>query len=223
VRAVLAALLLVLVPGRALAQTAEPPLHRLELAAGIGVLGGTSLGDANADIRSGASNDPYRLFTTSSRSSDVRVVDLRAGFDLTRRFGIEARALFGHPEVRTTISSDAEGAPDLTAIERLDHYIIDGGVVVRLDEFRVKGVRPFVTAGAGYLRQLHEGLTVIDAGRVFYVGGGARYWVFSRARGVPRAGGVRADVRLNVVSGGIEIEDRARRQPSVSGSFFLLF
>jgi hypothetical protein len=223
VRAVLAALLLAIVPGQSLAQPAEPPLHRLELAAGIGFLGGASLGDAHADIRSGTSNDPYRLFSTSSRSSDARVVDLRAGFDLTRRFGIEARALFGHPEVRTTISSDAEGAPDLTAVERLDHYIIDGGIVVRLNEWRVKGVQPFVTAGAGYLRQLHEGLTVIDAGRVFYVGGGARYWVFSRARGVLRAGGLRADVRLNVVSGGIEIEDGARRQPSVSGGFFLLF
>ena len=50
----------------------------------------------------------------------------------------------------------------------------------------MKGLRPFVTAGGGYLRQLHEGLTVIEEGRVFYVGGGARYWIFARARGVPQ-------------------------------------
>lgn len=222
-RAALVALLLAIVPGRSLAQTVEPPLHRLELAAGFGFLDGAPLGDANADIRSGASNDPYRLFTTSSRLSDARVVDLRAGFDLTRRFGVEARAVFGHPEVRTAISSDAERAPDLTATERLDHYIIDGGIVVRLDEWRVKGVRPFVTAGGGHLRQLHEGLTVVETGRVFYVGGGARRILMQQARGFLRAFGMRGDVRLNVVSGGITVEDEARRQMSASVSLFVMF
>ena len=49
------------------AQTTEPPLRRLELAAGIGFLGGAPLGDADADLRSGTLHDPYRLFTTSSR------------------------------------------------------------------------------------------------------------------------------------------------------------
>jgi hypothetical protein len=153
----------------------------------------------------------------------ARVVDLRAGFDLSRRFGVEAHVLFGQPEVHTEISSDAESVPTLTAVERVDHYLIDGGIVFRLNEFTVNGFQPFITAGAGYLRQLHEGLTVIETGRLFYAGAGARYWIFTRARGIPRGGGVRADVRLNVLSGGIEIEERARRQPSISGSFFLLF
>jgi hypothetical protein len=223
VRVLVAAGLLAIAPGSAMAQSPEPPLHRFELAAGIGYFGGAPLGDADANQRSGTSNDPYRLFATSSTLTETRVVDLRAGFDLTRRFGLEAHALFGHPELHTEISGDAEGAPTITAVERLDHYLIDGGVVVRLDEFRVKGLRPFVTAGGGLLRQLHEGLTVIESGQVFYVGGGARYWMFVRARGVPRAGGLRADVRLNVLTGGIEIDDRRRRHLSISGSFFLLF
>jgi hypothetical protein len=223
VRSALVALLLAIVPGRSLAQSVEPPLHRLELAAGVGFLGGAALGTADADIRSGASSDPYRLFTTSSRSSDARVVDLRAGVDLTRRFGVEARAVFGHPEMRTAISSDAERAPDLTASERLDHYFIDGGIVIRLDEWRIKGVRPFVSAGGGHLRQLHEGLTVVETGRVFYVGGGARRIVMQHPRGLLRAFGVRGDVRLNVVSGGITVEDETRRQISASASLFVMF
>ena len=33
-------------------------------------------------------------------------MDLRAGFDLTPRFGFEAHALFGHPELRTTSSGE---------------------------------------------------------------------------------------------------------------------
>ena len=215
-------LLAVMVPS-AHAQANEPPIRRIELAAGIGFLGGATLGDANADLRSGTSSDPYRLFTTASELIGASVIDLRAGFDLTRRFGFEAHALFGHPELRTDISSDAESAPSITAVDRLDHYLIDGGIVVRLDEFRVYGIRPFVVAGAGHLRQLHEGLTVVESGHVFYVGGGARYMIFTRGRGVPRAGGLRADVRLNMLTGGVEIDDRSRRHPSVAGSFFRLF
>ena len=59
--------LLVLMPANGRAQTTEPPLRRLELAAGIVFLGGASLGDADADLRSSTPPDPYRLFATSSR------------------------------------------------------------------------------------------------------------------------------------------------------------
>jgi hypothetical protein len=222
VKAVVIAVILGVMPDSARAQATEPPLRRLELAAGVGYLGGTSLGDADADLRS-PSAGPYRLFTTSSRLMGAPALDVRVGFDLSRRIGFEGHVLFGHPEVRTTVEGDAESAPTSEVVERLDQYLIDGGIVLRLDEFRVGGLRPFVTAGAGYLRQLHEGLTVIEGGRVFYVGGGARYWLFARPRGLPRAGGLRVDARLNVLSGGITVDDRSRRQPSISGSFFLLF
>lgn len=222
-RVVVFAVLVAVAPMTARAQTANPPLHRFEVAGGIGFLGGATLGDANANLRSGTSNDPYRLFTTSSEQMGAKAFDLRAGFDLTPRFGVEARVLFGHPELRTEISSDAESAPSITAVERLDHYLIDGGIIVRFGAFRVKGIQPFVTAGGGYLRQLHEGLTLIETGRLFYAGGGARYMMFARNRGIPRAGGLRGDVRVNVLTGGIEFEDRSRLQPSASGSFFLMF
>jgi hypothetical protein len=220
---VVGACLLTCLPVTGQAQTTDPPLHRLELAAGIGFLGGAPLGDGDAVLRSSTSSDPYRVFETSSRLLGTRVVDLRAGLDLTRRYGFEAHALFGHPELRTTVTGDVEGAPGIDVVEQLDHYLIDGGIVVRLDELRLKGLRPFVTAGGGYLRQLHEGLTVIEEGRVFYVGGGARYWIFTRARGVPRALGARADVRLNMLSGGITFDDESRRQPSISASLFVVF
>jgi hypothetical protein len=194
-------------------QTTDPPLHRLEVAAGHRLSRRRHARRRNADLRSATSTGPYRLFTTSTELTGTTVIELRAGSIHTPLRLSRPRALFGHPEVRTDISGDAENAPPITAVERLDHYLIDGGIVVRLDEFRFKGLRPFVTAGAGYLRQLHEGLTVIETGQVFYVGGGARYMIFMRPRGVPRAGGLRGDVRLNVLTGGIEIEDRRRRSP----------
>jgi len=166
----------------------------------------------------------YRVFTTSSRLEPAPVLDLRAGVSLTRRYGLELHALYGHPEVQTRISADVEGAPGVTAVEQLDHYHIEGGFTVSLDQLRVAGVVPFAAAGAGYLRQLHEGLTVVEEGRVYYVGGGAKYWLFMRPRGFTRAAGARADVRLNLLSGGIALdEDGLRRHVSISGSFFLVF
>lgn len=221
-RTLVAACVLALLPVPGWAQTSQPPVRRLELGAGIGFLGGASLGDADADLRSTPSGD-YRLFQTSSRLTGRTVLDLRAGFDFTPRFGLEARALYGHPELQTEVSGDAEGAPGITAVERLDQYLIDGGIVVRLNEFSVGGLQPFVAAGGGYLRQLHEGLTVTETGSVFYVGGGARHWLFTRSRGIPRAMSVRGDVRLNILTGGISLEDEARRNVSAGAVFSVVF
>jgi len=96
------------------------------------------LGQQDANLRTATAGTPFRLFTTTSRMSAAPMLDLRAGIALTRRYGVEGHASYGHPEVRTSISSDAEGAPDVTAVERLDEYLIDAGVVVRFD----LGARP---------------------------------------------------------------------------------
>ena len=151
------------------------------------------------------------------------MIDLRAGVALTRRFGVEAHASYAHPELRTSVSSDAEGAPSLTAIERLDEYVIDGGVVVRFDEWTVAGWTPFATGGAGYLRQLHQDLTATEEGHVFFVGGGVKRGLVARPRGWLRGVGARADARLDRLSGGITIGDEARSHVAISGSLFITF
>lgn len=222
VRASFITVLLVLSASSAAAQT-DPPLHRLQLAAGFGFVSGASLGDADANLRSSTSSDPYRVFATTSQLAGTTILDLRAGFDLTTRFGLEAHALYGHPELRTNVTADVEGAPSVTAVERLDHYLIDGGIVVKFDEFRVDGWQPFAVGGAGYLRQLNEGLTVTEEGHLFYVGGGARRTLLTRPSGLLRALGARVDVRLNILSGGITVEDSARNHLSTSGSLFISF
>lgn len=201
----------------------DPPLHRVQLAAGLGFFGGASLGDADANLRSSAGSEPYRVFASSSRLGSTPVLDLRAAVDLTRRFGLEAHAMYGHPELQTDISGDVEGAPAITAVERLDHYLIDGGIMVKLNEFRLKGWLPFAVGGAGYLRQLHEGLTLTEEGHLFYLGGGARRTFVARPSGFVRGLGARGDVRLNVLSGGITVDDTSRSHLSVSGSLFVVF
>lgn len=222
VRTSLVAVLVVLAASQARAQT-DPPLHRLQLAGGVGVLSGASLGDADANLRTNASSDPYRVFATSSRMAGTIALDLRAAVDLTRRFGLEAHTLYGHPELQTSVTGDVENAPSVDAVERLDTYLIDGGVVIKLDELRVKGWQPFAAAGAGYLRQLHEGLTLTEDGHLFYVGGGARRVLMSRPKGLLRGFGARGDVRLNILSDGITVDDKSRNHVSASASVFVVF
>ena len=221
-RVAIISLLLVIVPGWAAAQSASR-LHRIEVAGGAGVLMGAALGSQNADLRTATTGQPYRLFSSSTRMSAAPILDLRLGFPLQGRYAVEAHTAFGHPEIRSAVSSDAEHAPDLIAVERLDQYVFDGGLVVGLDRWRVAGLHPFVTAGGGYVRQLHEGLVVIEDGRVFFAGGGVKHTIHARPRGLIRGIGARADARLNWLSGGIHIDDNVRRHLSFSGSLFVVF
>jgi hypothetical protein len=221
VRTSLITVLVVLTASTARAQT-DPPLHRVQLGAGVGFFGGATLGDADANLRT-SSSDAYRLFATSSRQAGTIALDLHAAIDLTRRFGVEAHTLFARPDVHTSVSEDAESAPSVDAVERLDQYLIDGGIVIRLSELRMKSWEPFASAGVGYLRQLHEGLTLSEHGHLFYVGGGVRRVLVLRPKGFLRGLGARGDVRLNILSGGITVEDKRRQHLSASASLFVVF
>lgn len=221
VRRPLIIVLMVLAASAAGAQT-NPPLHHLQLGAGVGYFGGATLGEVDANLRT-SSTDLYRLFATSSRQRGTIALDLHASLDLTRRVGLEAHTLFARPELHTSVTDDAENAPPVDAFERLDQYLIDGGVVIRLSEFRMKSWEPFAAAGAGYLRELHEGLTLSEDGHLFYVGGGVRGLLKLRPKGLVRGVGARGDVRLNVLSGGITVEDQTRNHVSASASVFVIF
>jgi hypothetical protein len=213
-----------LAPAAAAQGTPPRPVGRLEIAGGVGLFGGHSFGSADATIRANtAAPTPFLLFSADSRLGRAPVVEARLSTALTRRYEVEGRFSFSRPELRSSISADVEGAPGLTVVERIDQYVIDGALLVLLDEIRIGGAVPFASAGAGYLRQLHEGLTVIESGRVFHIGGGVKHWFFSRARGVARAAGVRGDARLYFLSGGIALDDGPRSHVAISGSFFVTF
>lgn len=207
-----------------LAQTpADPPVRRVEVHAGGGVFGQTGLGSANADL---LANDPtrrpFRLFQAESRLAAAPTFHARAGFALSRRFGIEGGLVLSRPEVRTSLSGDVEGAPALTVVERIDQYLIEAGVIVLIEELRAGGAVPFVSAGAGYLRQLHEGRMVAEQGHVYHAGGGIKHSLMSRDRGLVRAAGLRGDVRLYLLAAGVSFSGLSP-QAAVSGSAFVTF
>ena len=217
-------LLFLVLAAPASAQT-DLPIHRLEVELGGGILGGAALGSADATLRANATTpQPYRVFSTDTRLTTERSLHARLGVALSRRFAVEGGLVFSRPRIRASVSADAEGAPPLTVDERVDQYFVEAALVIGLDEIRL-GNRtvPFLAGGAGYLRQLHEGLTVIEEGHFYHLGGGVKHWLLARNRGFVRAAGLRADARVYLLVSGISFDQRPRPHTAASGSFFLAF
>jgi hypothetical protein len=207
------------------AQAPAPPAgHRLELSGGGGLIGGVGLGSRGANLRgNNVTPQPFPLFTTDSRLSPAALIEARAGIAVTRRFAIEGRFAFSRPELRAAVSHDTEAGSPVTVAERIDQYVIDGSLVMAIDRFHVGGINPFLSVGAGYLRQLHEGQIVIEQGRTYHLGGGVKRWLFARGGHMASAGGIRADASLELLSGGVAFDDRLRPHAVVSGAFFVTF
>ena len=200
----------------------EPVRHRPEIAVAGGWLGGAALGEGDANLRTREGGDS-RLFSTTSRFAAAPTIEVRAGVALTRRYAIEGRIGLSHPEMRTAVSADVEGAPDSTLAERVDQYVFEGAVVATLDGLRFWGLVPFASGGAGYLRQLHEGQTLVEEGIAYHAGGGVKRALFARREGWLKGVGFRGDVRVYVLVDGIDLDAGARPHASASGSIYVTF
>jgi hypothetical protein len=142
---------------------------------------------------------------------------------VTGRLDVEAQVLFGRSTLETAITNDVEAAPDVTVSERVKQLLVGGGVRIRLDNVARAGrTRPYVSAGAGVLRQTHEDGAAVDQSPVFYVGGGVRQVLGSRSPRPARVG-LRADVQVLMVKGGLSFDDTVTPQVSATGGVFFSF
>jgi hypothetical protein len=212
--------------GSAYAQTAtDRPARQIEVDFGAGLLGGAGLGAADANLRgNNAARQPFRLFAASSDLGRAPMWHARVAWALTRRLVLEGSLTRSTPDIRSLVTADVEGAAPITITERADQYFFDGSVLVLLDELRM-GPRlvPFAAAGGGYLRQLHEGQTLVEQGQVYHAGGGLKYWLLTRKVGAVRTAGLRTDARIYFLRGGISFDDRPRSHVAISGGVFVGF
>jgi hypothetical protein len=221
-------LAIVLMVGGATSAAAQPvdrPVHRFEATIGALWLGGSELGAQDADLRqSGTPPGDFTLFATDSRVDASPGFDGRIAYWLTRSVAVEAGLVMTRPVVSSRVTDDIEDAQDLTLEEDLEQYFVDVNAVLLLDRFRF-GERtvPFVSGGAGYLRQLHEGRTLVETGQVYHIGGGLRHWLRMRDTGFLRAAGLRVDARVYLLVDGFAFDDGARPHGTISGAFFLTF
>ena len=214
------------VAGPAYAQAVDDiPVRRVEVTVSGGWFGGAQLGAADADLRANASPPrPLTLFSTDTRMAGTPSLEAGVGWAFSRRWGVEGGVVISRPDLRSSITADSEGAPAITVVERVDQYVIGGRLIVMLNEIGL-GARtiPFASAGAAYLRQLHEGGTLIEEGQVYEFGGGLKHWLLARNGGVLRGAGIRIDARLYLLTDGITFDDGPRPQGAISGAAFLTF
>jgi hypothetical protein len=135
------------VPASAQASSSRP-IRRVEVSVAGVLAAGAPLGTAAAELRPATGQVPFRLFDTETRLAAAPLVELRLGTALVRRIEVEGRASFGRPELRTTITADAEGAEPGAIAERIDQWMAEGAVLVMLDELRLGSAVPYRAAAA---------------------------------------------------------------------------
>ena len=147
----------------AVAQSDGASPGRVDVAVGTLWVGSQHLGDQAANETT-ASGGQLALFTTSSDLASRAGVEGRVGVKLWPSLEVEASGTYASPEIRTQVSADFEGAAPITVTERIQQYTIAGGLVWYPVPRSASPIAPFVTAGGGYLRQLHEAARWRDGG-----------------------------------------------------------
>ena len=222
-----AVLVWALCPGVASAQFYRrydlPRKGSVEIGAGAVWSGGFDLGSMSAEETRNSLTDtsPFVLFTTTSRADAVPGVQARVGVYLAKAFSIEGGVEYGRPKFSTQLANDAESADNLTATETLTRVLVDGSGLVHLTGLsfaRGKGV-PFLRAGGGYIREVHEKNEVIDTGREYHAGGGLKIWF---GAGKHRTG-LRFDAGMSFRRKGADTSDKTRRVPTAGASVVFLF
>jgi hypothetical protein len=195
---------------------------RVELGGGARWIGSTWFGEvaASETMFGGGTRD---LFLSSTNLDQSTGVETWIGVRLTSLLQVEGAVALNRTDLTTHVSADVEGATDTSATEPVTQYAFEGGVLMQFTRWSHGKLAPFAAAGAAYLRQLHDGRTLLDTGHAYYVGGGVKYLLTSAGTGHIKATGLRGDVRAVFASTAIAPDDKLRAAPSVSGSFFVRF
>lgn len=176
---------------------------------------------AQLTANEGNNASPFTLFASEWEVGSIAGLQARGAFYLSRSLAIEGGVQYSRPVVTARLSGDAEEAEDLTAEETMSRYIIDGSVLFHFTNLAFANGRavPFVSAGAGYLRELHDGNELVETGAEYHAGGGIKVWL---TQGRRRAG-LRGDVGLSIRDGGFASETGRRTLPTAGASVIFLF
>jgi opacity protein-like surface antigen len=204
------------------AAPASPRTPRFEVTLGPTWLGGYGLGSRSARLTGNLGQPSLVLFETDTEMAGGFGLDAKLGYRLTPVVRLEAGLAYSRPELRTSITGDAEGAAAVVAADAVSQYLVEGAVLAGVPRWRLGGGMVYGTAGGGYLRQVASEGAAVDSGAVYHVGGGMS-WERRRAAGWMDAWGLRTDLRVNVRTGGIDVEDATRVWPSLSARVFLAF
>jgi hypothetical protein len=213
-----------LCPAKVDAQSSAPTEQgRFELSIGALWMGGESYGSHDASLTT-ATGGSIRLFSTSSELDSTAGLELRFAGRVAANIDAEVAASYATPELRTTISGDLEAAGSTVAVETVQQFIIEGAAIIKLTRWRPRPrVLPFVSVGAGYLRQLHDAKTLVETGQTYHVGGGAKLAMVSRRDSRLKEIGLRMEARACIRNGGVALDERSHTTAAITAALFARF
>lgn len=188
--------------------SAQARKHSWEAAAGAVWFSGGALGSSAATLETPGGGE-FVLFKTETSLDAGFGPAATVTFFATERIAIEAGFSYARPSMSTRVTDDAEGAPPVTSTIGLQQYLIEGSARWYVGRSFGK-IRPFLRAGAGYIRQLDEQSAHVETGRAFHAGAGLDRAFVERGAGRVRRIGLRLDARVVGRSGGIDIDDTTR-------------
>jgi hypothetical protein len=209
------ALVGLLMPAIVFAQTSG---RRTELGGDLRWFTGIHFDDVNASETAfgGGTRTVFRSSTTFEPAAcpEVKVI-----VGLTSAFEVEGAFAYGRTHLTTRITQDPE-ASNVTISEAVSAYVVEAGVSAHLARWHRGRSVPFVSAGAGYLRQIHDGQTLVDGGPSWYAGGGVRIpFGTDTVRGLKSAA-LRLELRATILRGGSTLDGSMHVLPSVIGGVF---
>jgi hypothetical protein len=195
---------------------------RVEASIGAIWIGHQALGEiaANETTSTGA---PFRIFTASSDLAAAAGFDGRIAVRVLRSLEAALDASYTKPQLKTTLANDIENAPPVTAIETMQQAMVGGSVNWYPPIGATSRLAPFVTAGGGYLRQVHEAGTLLQTGHYYQFGGGVKYLLFSHPGAHVKGLGLRVDARAVLRAKGIAFDDKMHAAPAIGAAAFVRF
>ena len=217
-RLVAMALPIVFVPAIASAQPADEGI--VEIGGGLHYVGRVTFADVDATENSfgGATRAVFKSQSELESSGGVAV---HVGVRLTEMFQAEWSVAFNHTHLATRLSADEE-AGTATVTEPVTQYLVEGGLMVRPWR-HAGGGGVFGTAGISYLRQLHDGNTLVDTGPAIYAGGGVDFVLNGVRLFGSKAAGIRVDVRGRLLRNQLTLDGTTRVVPVVGATLFFRF
>ena len=185
-------------------------------------IGHQTFGEAAANETTGAGTS-LKIFTASTDLGAVTGAEGRIAVRVLRSLEAEVEASYAKPSLTIALGNDSENAPAATVAETLQQLTVGAGILWYVPAAATTRLRPFASAGGGYLRQVHEGGTLLETGRFYQVGGGVKYLLFEHPRGLFKALGVRLDVRAVLRAKGVAFDDKAHAAPAFGAAAFVRF
>jgi hypothetical protein len=195
---------------------------RFEISAGVEWLGATDFGssDATETTPTGSSSS---LFSTATTLEGAVGFQAAVGVRITDALEAQAIGAISTPTLSTIITHDIEATGDVTATESVRQYVVGGGVLWYLPVRTSPKLAPFATGNAAYLRQLHEGKTLVATGQLYRVSGGVKYLFSVRQASRFKGYGLRAEAGFAARVDGVAFDSRAHYSPWVAASIFARF